>query len=111
MLASKRAARHNHRTNTIYMQESAAVTEPRQYLDEHQDDFLRELAEIVAIEGVSTDGQHKKELAAAAAWTKAALARAGFERVEAFPTEGGADLIVGQQLVDPQLPTVLFYSH
>ena len=87
------------------------MTEPRKYLDDHQYDFLRELAEIVAIEGVSTDGQHKKELAAAAAWTKAALARAGFERVEAFPTEGGADLIVGQQLVDPQLPTVLFYSH
>lgn len=81
------------------------------YLDQHQADFLRDLAEIVAIDGVSNDGQHQRELAVAAAWTKAALTRAGFEKVQSFPTEAGADLIVGETLVDPQLPTILFYSH
>lgn len=87
------------------------MSTPRHYLDQHQSDFLRDLAEIVAIEGVSTDGQHRSELAQAAAWTKAALSRAGFERVESFATEEGADLIVGQTIIDPSLPTVLFYSH
>lgn len=87
------------------------MTSAHTYLDQHQDAFLRELAEIVAIEGVSTDGQHRKQLAEAAAWTKQALGRAGFARVSAFGTEGGADIIVGETLVDPALPTVLFYSH
>jgi acetylornithine deacetylase/succinyl-diaminopimelate desuccinylase-like protein len=87
------------------------MTDAIRYLHEHQAEFLRGLAEIVAIEGVSTDGQHVQQLAEAAAWTRAAMQRAGFQQVDAYPTEGGADILVGQTLVDPALPTVLMYSH
>lgn len=82
-----------------------------QYIQDHQPDFLRQLAEIVAIDDVSTDGQHTRELAAAAAWTQAAMRKAGFAKVQAFSTAEGADIVVGETIVDPQLPTVLFYSH
>lgn len=82
-----------------------------EYLEQQQPKFLQQLAEIVAIDGVSTDGQHREELAQAAAWTKQALEQAGFTKVEAHPLEAGADLIVGELLVDPALPTVLCYSH
>jgi acetylornithine deacetylase/succinyl-diaminopimelate desuccinylase-like protein len=82
-----------------------------QYLQDHQPHYHQQLAEIVAIEDISTDGQHAAELAVAAKWTAAALERAGFQSVKRYPLAEGADIVVGEILVDPALPTVLCYSH
>src|SRR6476620_7687493 len=86
------------------------MSSARQYLVEHQADFLHQLAELVAIESVSTDGQHGVQLQQAEAWVARALSEVGF-KVRTYATAKGADVVFGELLTDPALPTFLLYSH
>src|SRR4051812_36685759 len=86
------------------------MSSAREYVVDRQDDALRQLAELVAIESVSTDGQHQAQLQQAAAWVSKALSRQGFT-VKSYATPNGADVVYGELLTDPALPTFLMYTH
>lgn len=88
------------------------------WLDAHQPQLLQQLGELVAIPCISPGGQCHAELRQAAAWVADSLRGAGLPTVKVFPgkdrrrgTEQDADIVYGEWLVDPKLPTVLFYSH
>lgn len=78
-------------------------------LDDRVDDDLDELAELLAIDSVSTDPKRAERVADAAEWTRDRLAEAGFE-ADIVETEGHP-AVVGRRIVDPDRPTLLWYGH
>ena len=72
--------------------------------------LLDELIQFLRIPSVSTDPEHKTDVARAAEFVAAGLSRAGLEHVEIIPT-GGHPLIYADWLHAPGRPTVLCYGH
>lgn len=88
------------------------------WLEANQAALLKRLSALVAIPCISPGGKCQKELQQAAAWVAQSLRDAGLPTVKVFPgtdrtrgSETDADIVYGEWLVDPKLPTVLFYSH
>jgi acetylornithine deacetylase/succinyl-diaminopimelate desuccinylase-like protein len=72
--------------------------------------FLDELFELLRIPSVSADSKYKAEVARAAEFVKAALEKAGAEKVEICPTPGHP-IVYGEKIIDAALPTVIVYGH
>ncbi len=72
--------------------------------------YADDLAAFVRIPSVSTVPEHRRDIAAAAAWVAARLQRAGVPEVRTIDTPGNA-VVVGRWQVDPALPTVVVYGH
>ncbi len=80
------------------------------HLESHRDRTLAELVEFAAIPSVSTDPGHAGDVAAAAAWVAAALARAGPFAVRTIATPRNP-VVYAEWLGAPGKPTVLVYGH
>ncbi len=80
------------------------------YLAEQRERHLDELKDWLRIPSISTDPEHKDDIARAAAWIRARLERAGCTRAEIFPTPGHP-IVYGEWLGAPGKPTVLVYGH
>jgi acetylornithine deacetylase/succinyl-diaminopimelate desuccinylase-like protein len=72
--------------------------------------FLDELFELLRIPSVSADSKYKAEVARAAEFVKAALEKAGADKVEICPTPGHP-IVYGEKIIDAKLPTVIVYGH
>jgi acetylornithine deacetylase/succinyl-diaminopimelate desuccinylase-like protein len=83
---------------------------PLGYLAAHRDRALRELIEFARIPSVSTDPQHRGDIARAAEWVAAQLGQAGPVDVRTIST-GGHPLVYGEWLGAPKAPTLLVYGH
>jgi acetylornithine deacetylase/succinyl-diaminopimelate desuccinylase-like protein len=82
----------------------------KQYIQEHQEVFLKELMDFLQIPSVSADPKYKEDVFRAAEFVKMSLEKAGADKVECCPT-AGFPIVYGEKIVDPKLPTVLVYGH
>ena len=81
------------------------------WLSDHHADLVRDLAELVAIPSISTDGEHQKEVEQTAALTCEQMRRAGLQNVAILRTGGSNPYAYGEWLGAPGKPTVFLYAH
>jgi acetylornithine deacetylase/succinyl-diaminopimelate desuccinylase-like protein len=81
------------------------------WLSKNQAPCVRDLAELVAVRSVSTDGEHQKEVEQSAAMTCDHMRRAGLNNVEILHCEGSNPYAYGEWLGAPGKPTVFLYAH
>jgi len=82
-----------------------------EYVQDHKEQSLEKLKELIAIPSVSTDPDRAGDIKKAASWIKEELESLGMTRVEIFPTPRhpivyAEDLSAGQDK-----PTALIYGH
>ncbi len=77
------------------------------YVDKRFDDFVADLSEYARVPTISAQNKAYEEGAAA---TVRLLERAG-ARTRRMPVPGGPDLVVGEVVEDPRLPTIALYNH
>jgi acetylornithine deacetylase/succinyl-diaminopimelate desuccinylase-like protein len=82
-----------------------------EWLDLHSDATVQELADLVAIPGISTDGMHGTELDHSAGMVASLAQAAGFPEVEIIRPEDGYPAVLASWVVDPAASTILFLSH
>ncbi|MCB0376770.1 MAG: M20/M25/M40 family metallo-hydrolase, partial [Sinomicrobium sp.] len=80
------------------------------YIQEHKDRFLNELFELLKIPSVSADPSFTQDVLDTADAVKAALEKAGCDRVELCETPG-YPIVYGEKIIDPELPTIMVYGH
>jgi cysteinylglycine-S-conjugate dipeptidase len=81
------------------------------WLKENHARLVRDLAELVAIPSISTDGEHQREVDQSAALTCEHMRRAGLQKVEVLRTGGSNPYAYGEWLGAPGRPTVFLYAH
>jgi len=81
------------------------------WLSKNHDTFVRDLAELVAIRSVSTDGEHQKEVEQSAALTCEHMRKAGLDNVAILPCGDANPYAYGEWLGAPGKPTVFLYAH
>jgi acetylornithine deacetylase/succinyl-diaminopimelate desuccinylase-like protein len=81
------------------------------WLESHFSDLERDLADLVAIESISTDGRHQAEIDRSAELVRTLMQRAGLEGAEILRPEGCNPYVFGEWLGAPGKPTVLIYAH
>jgi acetylornithine deacetylase/succinyl-diaminopimelate desuccinylase-like protein len=81
-----------------------------EYSHKNHERFIKELAEFIKIESISTDNEYKTQVEKAAEWAAEHLRKIGIENVKLMPT-GGHPLVYGDWLKKPSAPTVLIYGH
>lgn len=82
----------------------------KQYIQDNQERFLKELFDLLRIPSVSADPKFKDDVFAAADFVKENLVKAGADRVEICQT-AGYPIVYGEKIIDPLLPTILVYGH
>ena len=82
-----------------------------QYLDTHQESFIRELIDFIRIPSVSTKRENSSDIGQAALWVKARLERAGISSCEVIATSGHPVVYAEHLKAGPQASTVLIYGH
>ena len=82
---------------------------PLSYLQKNESRNLKELIHLLSFPSVSAKSEHKRDLINCANWIKDHLTEIGF-KAKVYPT-GGHPLVYAEYLVDPKLPTVLYYGH
>src|SRR5262249_52364392 len=68
------------------------------WLKNNHTSLVRDLADLVAIRSVSTDGEHQKEIDQSAALTCEQMRRAGLQKVEVLRTGGSNPYAYGEWL-------------
>jgi acetylornithine deacetylase/succinyl-diaminopimelate desuccinylase-like protein len=81
------------------------------WLNAHHTELLRDLADLVAIPSISTDGEHQKEVRQSAELTCAQMRRAGLNEVAILQTTGSNPYAYGEWLGAAGKPTVFLYAH
>ncbi len=91
------------------------MNDPRQqalaYVQQHEEDFLQALADLIAIPSISTAPEHKDDVRRAAEWLADRLRGLGATQVALFD-EGVHPLVYGELRAErDDAPTVLVYGH
>ena len=81
-----------------------------EYVDQHKEQHLDELRDLLRIPSVSTKSEHNEDIQRAANWIADKLRSVGLEGVEIIPTRRHP-LVYGEWLRAPGKPTILFYGH
>jgi acetylornithine deacetylase/succinyl-diaminopimelate desuccinylase-like protein len=81
------------------------------WLEENHAEIVRGLAELVAIQSISTDGEHQKQIEDSANLTCEQMRRAGLQNVEVLRCAGSNPYAYGEWLGAPGKPTVFLYAH
>lgn len=82
----------------------------KSYIASNKDRFISELFDLLRIPSISAQSEHKPDMVRCAEWLAAALAKAGADHAEVFPTEGNP-VVYAEKIVDPKAKTVLVYGH
>ena len=82
----------------------------KSYIEANKERFINELFDLLRIPSISAQSEHKPDMTRCAEWLAAALAKAGADRTEVFPTEGNP-VVYAEKIVDPKAKTVLVYGH
>jgi acetylornithine deacetylase/succinyl-diaminopimelate desuccinylase-like protein len=86
-------------------------TAVQDWLSQHHEDHVRDLADLVAIQSISTDGEHAREIDESARLTCEQMKRAGLENVAVLKTADSNPYAYGEWLDAPGKPTVFLYAH
>src|SRR5579884_4359517 len=89
----------------------SADTSVRNWLNSHHADLVRDLAALVAIPSISTDGEHQKEVEKTAELTCEQMRRAGLHNVTTLRSSGSNPYAYGEWLGAAGKPTVFLYAH
>jgi acetylornithine deacetylase/succinyl-diaminopimelate desuccinylase-like protein len=81
------------------------------YLDDNHVGLVRDLAALVAVQSISTDFEHQKEVEQAAALTCDQMRQAGLQNVNILRTGDSNPYSYGEWLGAPGRPTVFLYAH
>ena len=81
------------------------------WLNDHVADRVRDLAALVSVPSVSTDGAHQAEIGRTAEIVCDQMRAAGLNNVEILGGEGSNPYAYGEWLGAPGKPTVFLYSH
>jgi len=82
---------------------------PLEYLKRTEKKRFNDLFEFLKFPSVSAKSEHKKDIAACAKWLRDHLKACGF-KTKLYPTAGHPE-VYAEYMVDPKLPTVLYYGH
>ncbi len=80
------------------------------YIEKNKDRFLEELFGLLRIPSISSIREHKPDMYRAAEYWKQLLLESGADQAGIFETEGNP-VTYAEKIIDPELPTVLVYSH
>jgi acetylornithine deacetylase/succinyl-diaminopimelate desuccinylase-like protein len=81
------------------------------WLAENQDKLVRDLAALVAVQSISTDGEHNAEIEQSAKFTCDQMREAGLQNVTVLKTADSLPYAYGEWLGAPGKPTVFLYAH
>jgi acetylornithine deacetylase/succinyl-diaminopimelate desuccinylase-like protein len=81
------------------------------WLSKNHDGIVKNLADLVSVPSISTDGVHQKEVEQSAALTCEQMRQAGLHNVELLRTDGSNPYAYGEWLGAPGKPTVFLYAH
>ena len=81
------------------------------WLKKNHNSLVQDLADLVAIQSVSTDGEHQKEIESSAKLTCAHMKKAGLQNIEILTVDGSNPYAYGEWIGDPSKPTVFLYAH
>lgn len=81
------------------------------WLGKNHEEIVRGLAELVAIQSISTDGEHLAEIERTAKLTCDQMRQAGLHNVEVLKVGGSLPYAYGEWLDAPGKPTVFLYAH
>lgn len=86
------------------------MSNPQQYIDDHKEQYVEELFELLRIPSVSTDSARKGDIIKAADFLRDKLADLNLSKVEVFETPGNP-IVYGEHCPHDDRPTVLIYGH
>jgi len=81
------------------------------FAQDHKEQTLVKMKELIAIPSVSTDPEHKEDIQKAARWLEEELKTLGMTRVEIFPTPRHPIVYAENLIAGAKAPTVLIYGH
>ncbi len=81
------------------------------WLTKHHEDIVHGLAELVAIQSISTDGEHNPEIERTAKLTCDQMRQAGLHNVDVLRVGQSLPYAYGEWLEAPGKPTVFLYAH
>lgn len=84
---------------------------PLEWLDKNHEEIVRNLADLVAIQSISTDGEHGPEIERTANLTCQQMRQAGLQNVDVLRVGGSLPYSYGEWLDAPGKPTVFLYAH
>ena len=84
---------------------------PVEWLDKNHEDIVRGLADLVAIQSISTDGEHGPRSSGPPPLTCDQMRQAGLNNVEVLRVGGSLPYAYGEWLEAPGKPTVFLYAH
>jgi acetylornithine deacetylase/succinyl-diaminopimelate desuccinylase-like protein len=84
---------------------------PIDWLAKNHEGLVRDLAALVKVPSISTDGEHQKEIGQTAELTCEQMRRAGLQNVAVLRTGGSNPYAYGEWLGAPGKPTVFLYAH
>jgi acetylornithine deacetylase/succinyl-diaminopimelate desuccinylase-like protein len=93
------------------MAKGAEVKPALDWLKDNHDKLVKDLAALVAIPSVSTDGKHKKQIERSAKRTCTQMRAAGLQNVEILRVGESNPYAYGEWLGAPGKPTVFLYAH
>jgi acetylornithine deacetylase/succinyl-diaminopimelate desuccinylase-like protein len=82
-----------------------------QWLEKNHAALVRDLAALVAIPSISTDGEHQQQIQQSAELTCKQMKEAGLQNVEVLQTGDSNPYAYGEWLGAPGKPTVFLYAH
>jgi acetylornithine deacetylase/succinyl-diaminopimelate desuccinylase-like protein len=85
--------------------------QPTKWLEQNDAALISDLAKIVAVPSISTDGEHQKELDQSAAVTCEQMRAAGLNNVTTLKTGNSNPYSYGEWLGAAGKPTVFLYAH
>ncbi|MFO0821571.1 MAG: M20/M25/M40 family metallo-hydrolase [Gemmataceae bacterium] len=81
------------------------------WLGKNHEEIVRGRADLVAIQSISTDGEHQAEIDRTAKLTCDMMRQAGLHNVETLRVGGSLPYAYGEWLDAPGKPTVFLYAH
>jgi cysteinylglycine-S-conjugate dipeptidase len=84
---------------------------PLEWLEKNHETNVRNLADLVAIQSISTDGEHGPEIDRTAAQTCQQMREAGLANVDVLKVGASLPYSYGEWLEAPGKPTVFLYAH
>jgi acetylornithine deacetylase/succinyl-diaminopimelate desuccinylase-like protein len=81
------------------------------WLDQNHPSLVHDLAQLVAIQSISNDGRHQKEIDQSAELTCEQMRRAGLNNVAVLRSGDSNPYAYGEWLGAPGKPTVFLYAH
>jgi cysteinylglycine-S-conjugate dipeptidase len=81
------------------------------WLTKNHEEIVRGLADLVAIQSISTDGEHLAEIDRTAKLTCDQMRQAGLHNVDQLKVGGSLPYAYGEWLDAPGKPTVFLYAH